>query len=128
MDEEAEAEPVAAEQDGEGPAEQPVKKKTRRGSRGGRRRKKKPATAAEANGGAAQPDEGNGRVEEAPKIHLPDPGLGREEPVESEAPAAEANGDQPAPQKKKTRRGSRGGRRRRKPAGAQAGDTPVDPA
>jgi ribonuclease G len=125
---ETEAEPVAAEEDGEAPAEQPAKKKTRRGSRGGRRRKKKPATAAvETNGGAAQPAGPNGEAE-APKIHLPDPGLGREEPEESEAPAAEANGDQPAPQKKKTRRGSRGGRRRRKPAGAQAGEQPADSA
>jgi ribonuclease G len=124
---ETEAEPVAAEEDGEAPTEQPAKKKTRRGSRGGRRRKKKPATTAEANGGAAQPADRNGEAE-APKIHLPDPGLGREEPVESEAPAAEANGDQPAPAKKKTRRGSRGGRRRRKPAGAPAGEQPADPA
>jgi predicted RNA-binding protein with TRAM domain len=103
-------------------AEQRPKKKTRRGSRGGRRRKKKPA-AAEANGGRPpeQPAaEGDG---EGPKIHLPDPSLGREElepEPEPQAPpenGAEAEGEKPKP-KKKTRRGSRGGRRRKKPAQA----------
>jgi ribonuclease G len=133
-EESAEAEPVAAEE--ETPGDQPPKKKTRRGSRGGRRRKKKPATstatAPETNGDAApeQPNAGNG---EGPKIHLPDPTLGREE---EEAPAAEApsangegeaEGEQPKP-KKKTRRGSRGGRRRRKPAATQGGSTPSDSA
>jgi predicted RNA-binding protein with TRAM domain len=113
-------------------ADQPAKKKTRRGSRGGRRRKKKPATAADANGDAAseQPSAENG---EGPKIHLPDRTLGREEAPEAEAPSAngegegEGEGEQPKP-KKKTRRGSRGGRRRRKPAATQAGDTPSDSA
>ena len=127
-EETGEAEPAVAEE--ETPGDQPPKKKTRRGSRGGRRRKKKPATAnAEANGGAApeQPSAGNG---EGPKIHLPDPTLGREaEAPEAEAPSAngEGEGEQPKP-KKKTRRGSRGGRRRRKPAATQAGDTPADSA
>jgi ribonuclease G len=118
-------EPETGEAEAEGEEQptdqQPAKKKTRRGSRGGRRRKKKPAAAgAEANG-ASDTTDGEG-----PKIHLPDPSLGREEPEEAEAPAAEANGDEPAqPKKKKTRRGSRGGRRRRKPAAAQA-DKPAD--
>jgi hypothetical protein len=60
---------------------------------------------------------------------LPDPTLGREEAPEAEAPSAngEGEGEQPKP-KKKTRRGSRGGRRRRKPAATQAGDTPSDSA
>jgi ribonuclease G len=120
---EAEAEPVVAGDKALG--DQPPKKKTRRGSRGGRRRKKKPATPnAEANGDAApeQPSPDNG---EGPKIHLPDPTLGREEePPEVEAPSAngEGEGEQPKP-KKKTRRGSRGGRRRRKPAAAQGGSS-----
>jgi ribonuclease G len=126
---EPESEPEAAEEPvaEEAPADQPPKKKTRRGSRGGRRRKKKPATAAagaEANGAGDQAAEADG---EGPKIHLPDPGLGREEAEEAEAeqPAAEAqseNGEQPAPKKKKTRRGSRGGRNRKRrsaSAGAQ---------
>ena len=143
---------AAAEAGVEGDAEtgvvaavdQPPKKKTRRGSRGGRRRKKKPATA-EANGAAA-PDvtategsaaesaaaDGDGRLHvdheadgdgDAPRIHLPDPALGRED-EQDEAPSADpagADGEEPRP-KKKTRRGSRGGRnRRRKPAAAQGG-------
>jgi ribonuclease G len=117
---EAEAESVAepeAAAEGEAPA---PKKKTRRGSRGGRRRRKKPAGAA-ANGEtpAESSAEGNG---EGPKIHLPDPDLGREEPQEVEAQAgdgakAQEDGGPAQPKKKKTRRGSRGGRRRRKPAG-----------
>ncbi len=108
-------------------ADQPAKKKTRRGSRGGRRRKKKPVTAADANGDAApeQPSAGNG---EGPKIHLPDPTLGREEAPEAEAPSAngesEGEGEQPKP-KKKTRRGSRGGRRRRK-SGSSAASPPSE--
>jgi predicted RNA-binding protein with TRAM domain len=136
------AEPEAeAEEDGDVPTDQPAKKKTRRGSRGGRRRKKKPAgaTPVEANGDA-RPEppvaERNGEPEaEAPRIHLPDPSLGRDEPAqpepapqpEAEAPSANGEGEQPTP-KKKTRRGSRGGRRRRKPASAQAGDTPAEPS
>ncbi len=116
-------------------AEQPKpKKKTRRGSRGGRRRKKKPATA-EGNGGRPADEqpapEGDG---EGPKIHLPDPLLGREEPElapepQAEAPSgngAEADGEQPKP-KKKTRRGSRGGRnRKRRPASAKAESPPAE--
>jgi ribonuclease G len=115
---EAEAEP---EPEAVAEGEAPKKKKTRRGSRGGRRRRKKPVGTA-ANGGAQeQPSaEGNG---EGPKIHLPDPDLGREEPQEeAEAPAVDGakaqdqDAGQAQPKKKKTRRGSRGGRRRRKPA------------
>jgi ribonuclease G len=109
---EAESEPAAAEK---------PKKKTRRGSRGGRRRRKKPAVGASADGAG-------------PKIHLPDPELGRAEPGEAAEPAeppaepavvseGDAAAEQPQPRKKKTRRGSRGGRRRKKPAAAQASDS-----
>jgi ribonuclease G len=116
---EPESEPgVEAEAVAEGEA--PKKKKTRRGSRGGRRRRKKPAGAAPNGGAQEQPSaEDNG---EGPKIHLPDPDLGREEPQEAEAPAGDGakaqdqDGGQAQPKKKKTRRGSRGGRRRRRPA------------
>jgi hypothetical protein len=66
---------------------------------------------------------------EAPKIHLPDPALGRAAPAEAEtvtAPepqaAPEDGAEPPAKPKKKTRRGSRGGRRRRK-SGASASGT-----
>jgi ribonuclease G len=108
---EAVAEEPETEVEAEPEAEKP-KKKTRRGSRGGRRRKKKPAAAtAETNG-------------EAPKIHLPDPELGREESeaeAEAEPEPVTEDGAEPPKPKKKTRRGSRGGRRRRKkPAGASS--------
>ena len=116
---EAEAEPAsepASEPEGpkaEEETEQKPKKKTRRGSRGGRRRRKKPATATA--------DAANG---EGPKIHLPDPELGRAEEPEPE-PEPEtistdgAAAEQPQP-KKKTRRGSRGGRRRKKTTAAKS--------
>jgi ribonuclease G len=111
---------VEAPEDAVAEEEPPKKKKTRRGSRGGRRRRKKPAAAA-ADGSTPEEAraEGNGA---GPKIHLPDPSLGREEEgPEVEAPVAdgaqrEEEGGQAQPKKKKTRRGSRGGRRRKKPA------------
>jgi ribonuclease G len=131
--EEPEAAPDGAEAEPQDEQPKP-KKKTRRGSRGGRRRKKKPATT-EANGGrpADEPPaaESDG---EGPKIHLPDPLLGREEPEpepepQAEAPSengTEADGEQPKP-KKKTRRGSRGGRnRKRRPASAKAESPPAE--
>jgi ribonuclease G len=115
---EAEATPEAAPEADGAPA---PKKKTRRGSRGGRRRKK-PATAATSSA------DGDG---EGPKIHVPDPDLGRAAEADEPEPAPEAaatsesapseNGageDTPKP-KKKTRRGSRGGRRRRKSPAAK---------
>jgi ribonuclease G len=107
---EAVAEEPETEVEAEPEAEKP-KKKTRRGSRGGRRRKKKPAAAtAETNG-------------EAPKIHLPDPELGREESeaeAEAEPEPVTEDGAEPPKPKKKTRRGSRGGRRRRKKPAASS--------
>ena len=103
-----------------GEEEPKPKKKTRRGSRGGRGRKKKPATEAAAaeDGDVAAP---------APKIHVPEPTLGEEiaEPVETEpvsvnGDAQAEDGEAPKP-RKKTRRGSRGGRnRRKKPVAASA--------
>ena len=92
--------------DGDKPAEEKPKKKTRRGSRGGRGRKKKPAVPADApaESGAVEV------VEEVAEIEEPSP-----------------NGDAPdeeKPKKKKTRRGSRGGRRRKKKPAAEA---PVEP-
>ncbi len=116
-DEEAEAE---AEVEGEtvvaDGAEAPAapKKKTRRGTRGGRRRRKTgTAASASANGGAPADAA-------APRIHIPDRELdeeGEPEPLEAVAePEPSEDGAEPKP-KKKTRRGSRGGRRRRKPAG-----------
>jgi ribonuclease G len=136
---EAAAEPEQAEEpeaategaEAEPQAEQRPKKKTRRGSRGGRRRKKKPVTA-EANGGRSAEEPAVESDGEGPKIHLPDPSLGREEPEpepQAEAPSengAEAEGEKPKP-KKKTRRGSRGGRnRKRRPASTKAQSTPAE--
>jgi ribonuclease G len=98
----------------EEPAEEPKpKKKTRRGSRGGRRRRKKPATAAASTDG------------DGPKIHVPAPDLGRaeESAAEAEPEAVAENGDEAPKPKKKTRRGSRGGRRRRK---TKAASTPTE--
>jgi ribonuclease G len=94
----------------------PRKKRTRRGSRGGRGRKKKTTAATDANGSTPS--------EEAPKIHLPDPELGSVEArADGAAEPSEDGAEAPKP-KKKTRRGSRGGRnRRRKPAAASAEKT-----
>jgi ribonuclease G len=96
------------------PEEAKPKKKTRRGSRGGRRRRKKPA---EATATAAT-------VADGPKIHLPDPELGRVEEPQAEAAVSEDGAAAPKP-KKKTRRGSRGGRRRKKKP-AEAASTPSE--
>jgi ribonuclease G len=121
--EEIEQAPVA-----ERPAsDAPPKKKTRRGSRGGRGRKK-PAVAASA--GAPLDAQGNdssqGTVSEVSTA-----GSVPEVEAASRQPAAEQPAtDQPAadqPPRKKTRRGSRGGRGRKKPAAATngQGDAPV---
>jgi predicted RNA-binding protein with TRAM domain len=105
----------------EGAEEPPKRKKTRRGSRGGRRRRKAPsATTAEAAASST-----NGPVEPVdaelagPKIHVPEVTLGREvepEPAENGGQAVDDT-TSGAPKRKRTRRGSRGGRgRRKKPA------------
>jgi ribonuclease G len=111
--------------DGAAPATTP-KKRTRRGSRGGRNRRRPagPRVVADGDPGEApapapapaeerepQPEP----VAAGPVIHVPGRELGDGD--ESESP----NGDAAAPARKPTRRGSRGGRnRRKKPAGATA--------
>ena len=108
-------------------AEKPTpKKKTRRGSRGGRGRKKaaKPVEAAALeDGDGAVPSDGTAPE---PRIHVPDPTLGQEpelpasEPVSADGNSQSEDGEAPKP-RKKTRRGSRGGRnRRKKPVAADA--------
>jgi ribonuclease G len=121
--EEPEAEEPEAEEEAEAVADTPAKKKTRRGSRGGRRRRKKPAGATTETPGAAAVADGG----EGPKIHLPAPDLGTDEPEEAPAPeaAGSENGEQPKP-KKKTRRGSRGGRNRRRKSGPKPASTPSE--
>jgi ribonuclease G len=113
----------------------PPKKRTRRGSRGGRNRRKKPAAAVAAENGEppaeqvpkpepqAQPQRQRQRQPKpdgAPSatIHVPSADLGTDG---ENAPAAE--GEQPTP-KKRTRRGSRGGRNRRRKPAAAAGTAP----
>jgi ribonuclease G len=146
--EEAEAESEAAaeiEPEPEAESEKPLdaeeapkpKKKTRRGSRGGRNRKKRPATpeGAETGSEAAPAPEDAPEPERAVTIHVPGDELGRDGAVESaEVAAAEpepepaeepttADAGEAAPKpKNKTRRGSRGGRnRKKKPAAATNG-------
>ena len=100
----------------------PKKKRTRRGSRGGRGRKK----AATATAGEAAP--GDGRV--GPRIHVPPPELDKRgeparedvEPPEKGAEEVEVTAVSEAapdgePKRKRARRGSRGGRRRKKATG-----------
>jgi ribonuclease G len=119
-EEAAEADAVAEEAppDGEAPA---PRKRTRRGTRGGRGRKRKPSAVngdgAEVEDGAeagpAEPETAGEEEQAAPVIHVPDRQLGSngDDPEDGEAPA----------KRKPTRRGSRGGRnRKRKPAGATA--------
>ncbi|MEP6812694.1 MAG: Rne/Rng family ribonuclease, partial [Actinomycetota bacterium] len=116
-----------------------AKKKTRRGSRGGKNRKKTASAsttgaAAEAATPAGETPEGETPELAQPKpaarggvrIHVPGNDLGRDEDAADAAPAAElaaepagAEAEAPsengaAPAKKKTRRGSRGGKNRRK--------------
>ena len=90
------------------------KKKTRRGSRGGRGRKKKTAAApAAAGNGTGEPEDVAPPA--AARIHVPDPDLG--EPDESpDEPAGD--GTEPPRPKKKPRRGTRGGRGRKKKTAA----------
>jgi ribonuclease G len=133
LDDGAELDAVA---DGDEAVPTVAKKRTRRGSRGGKNRKRKTATAtgaASANGdqpaaeaepeAEPEPDDPAPEAEAAeapsgPVIHLPDRNLAGDE--------ADENGT--APVKKKTRRGSRGGKnRKRKPAGAAGAVATVEP-
>ena len=119
------AEAVAEDSAEPGADGQPKKKRTRRGTRGGRGRKKPEAAAADGAVAADGPD--NGRPT-GPRIHVPPPDLEATADVEepegavdataAEIDAAEATAvesDAP-PKKKRSRRGSRGGRKRKKPA------------
>jgi ribonuclease G len=105
------------------------KKKTRRGSRGGRSRKKKTAAVASASTGG----NGAGAAEQieqpVARIHVPDRDLGEETAEELQPePAAEETtyGAEAAPKpRKKTRRGTRGGRNR-KPKTTATPSVPAD--
>ena len=126
-----EDEPVVEEEQVEATADgAPKKKRTRRGTRGGRGRKK--PTAAASEGADETPDDpGNGRPAQ-PRIHVPPTDLevaavaveAPSEPIapdgpDDQAPAVEvALGPDGQPKRKRSRRGSRGGKKRRKPAAA----------
>jgi ribonuclease G len=115
----------------------PAKKRTRRGTRGGRNRKKRPV-GAEADAGAdgSEPDSESTEAEVSetgspqaaprpagPVIHLPERDLGDDE----EETAPSENGDEPAAPKKRTRRGSRGGKnRKKKPLGAEGATATIE--
>ena len=86
---------------------QAPKKKSRRGSRGGRNRRKKPAVTV---------DGAQGAIDSQEPVLEAEPG--------ATPPLGDGSGDQPP--KKKTRRGSRGGRGRKKP-GAVAAETNGQP-
>jgi ribonuclease G len=132
-----------------------ARKRTRRGSRGGRRRRKSPSAAAPAEPSAdeepeavAEPEPDTAadqapavpRRRRAPKIHVPgddvaaDAATADGDRVESteeaagDAPieaAVEPSEDGAAPARKRTRRGSRGGRNRRRKTAAPNGDGAV---
>ena len=113
-------EPEVGAADGQASADaQPKKKRTRRGTRGGRARKKPAAATSDDAGQEAEDESVNGRP--APRIHVPSPDLevaATDAVVEAPAETAEveAVGVDGQPKKKRSRRGSRGGRKRRKPA------------
>ncbi len=127
--EEAAVETAEAEDDGDVVEKVPAKKKTRRGNRGGRKRKK-PATAATTAVAT------NGGEPAAPTIHVPSEDLGRDEEPVSAAVTPAADGaavvsseaqdlevSEDGRKRKKTRRGSRGGKNRRKKPTAATGET-----
>jgi ribonuclease G len=140
-----ESDDAAAAGDGEPGAA--AKKRTRRGSRGGKRRKKPAAAAVEADEASADDDvpatEDVPAVAAAPsrqrtpKIHVPDDddaaGVGDEVEEAAEPDTAPPTDGDGTPARKRTRRGSRGGRNRKKKAvaaangdGAADGATPAD--
>jgi ribonuclease E len=126
----------APETPADGDAPVTPKKRTRRGSRGGRNRKKKTATATGTGGAIAAASTNGGEVQEAPGVT--EPSVETDEPAQADESAqadepggpvihvpgrdlGAEDGDTPAPVKKKTRRGSRGGKNRKKKTAAAAG-------
>jgi ribonuclease G len=126
LDEPEDAAAGSSEEGATEAAEPPAKKRTRRGTRGGKGRKKPAAAAA-----TAAPGTDGEAARSAPTIHVPPADLGvepelRPEPLpavdvdSSDAPAEPDAASEVAqdglPKKKRTRRGTRGGRKRRKPS------------
>ena len=104
----------------------PTKKRTRRGTRGGRGRKK--PGAATTTAAVEETSDGDG-AKPAPRIHVPPPELAAEAEPPAVSDGAEVGpeglGDAEIilspdpdgqPKRKRSRRGSRGGRKRRKPS------------
>jgi ribonuclease G len=133
VDDEAVEEAVAETADSVADGQAPAKKRTRRGTRGGRNRKKKTAAATTSSTGAAADSNGseaapaapapveqeasaNGDGGGGPVIHVPDRELGGDEAEGAATP------------RKRTRRGTRGGRNRKKKAAADTATTAVETA
>jgi hypothetical protein len=104
--------------------EQPKKKRTRRGTRGGRGRKKPAITTAIGPAADEVAPDADGR--KTPKIHVPSPELAAEpepgvehvaeEPEQSVDGRVDVDPADDQPKRKRSRRGTRGGRKRKKPA------------
>jgi ribonuclease G len=107
----------------------PKKKRTRRGTRGGRGRKKAAAATASDEAGGSEAPQPTSRAR--PKIHVPpspvdtdgepasDTVAGAAVPEQVAVPQEDAEGaavPDEQPKRKRSRRGARGGRKRRKPA------------
>jgi ribonuclease G len=136
-DEDAVAESPEAPADGDAPVT--PKKRTRRGSRGGRNRKKKTASATGTGGAIAAASANGGEVSDTAPLDTapldsaqPETDVETDQPEPADGPAGPVihvpgrdlgteDGDTPAPVKKKTRRGSRGGKNRKKKTGAATG-------
>jgi len=125
-------EPAEGETSADGDAPVTPKKRTRRGSRGGRNRKKKTATATGTGGAIAAASTNGGEVQEVSDTAAPEAPVETDEPEQADEPAGPVihvpgrdlgteDGDTPAPVKKKTRRGSRGGKNRKKKTAAATG-------
>jgi hypothetical protein len=113
-------EDVVAESEDEAGA-MPVRKKTRRGSRGGRNRKKPGATIHVPGDDLGEKKADEPAAEE--QAAAPEEPAAEEDPTEA---IETTDGDGAAAPKKRTRRGSRGGRnRKKKPAAEMNGDGPV---
>jgi ribonuclease G len=129
------AEPVAeAGPSADGETAAPAKKKTRRGSRGGRNRKKKPTIHVPGDE-VGRPAEAAPEAEAVPAAEEPVEAVDEEPVAEPEPEPVSENGEEPgAPTRKKTRRGSRGGKNRRKRVAretaengeSQNGDSPAE--
>ena len=112
--------------DGDEPAEPKPKKKTRRGTRGGRGRKKKTAATATAGADGAAAAEPVAETNGRPVEQAPEPAAEAAETA-AEPSATAAEGDGAEKPKKKTRRGTRGGRKRKKKPAATPEDGATEP-